>query len=252
MLGLFDYWLFGLFAVFAALDFVIPARSFPVVAGWRLKGLASALVYWVVSTRAPFLWDAALAQHTLVDARALPLWLAAPLAFVAYELGVYAWHRTMHASDFLWRWLHQTHHSAERVDIWGALYFHPLDMAGFAFVGSFMLVFVFGFSPEAVLAAYLAATFFGLFQHANLKTPQWLGWLIGRPEMHALHHERGVHRFNYGDIPLWDMAFGTWRNPKTWSGQAGFHDGASARLGELLIGRDVSGGQQGRTEPEGA
>ena len=42
----------------------------------------------------------------------------------------------MHSSDLLWRVFHQTHHSAERVDIWGALYFHPLDVIGFAFVGS--------------------------------------------------------------------------------------------------------------------
>ena len=252
MPGLFDYWLFGLFAAFAVLDFIIPARGFPTVTGWRLKGLAVAAIYWVISTRAPFIWDSMLAKHTLVDASALPFWAAAPLAFLAYELGVYVWHRTMHASDFLWRWFHQTHHSTERVDIWGALYFHPLDMLGFAFVGSFMLVFVFGFAPEAVLAAYLAATFFGLFQHANLRTPRWLGWFIGRPEMHALHHERGVHRHNYGDIPIWDMIFGTYRNPKAWEGEAGFYDGASHRIGDLLVGRDVAGGAQGFLRPEGS
>ncbi|WP_334161377.1 sterol desaturase family protein [Phenylobacterium sp.] len=254
MFGFYDYLLFGLFAAFAALDVLAPARAFPAVRGWRMKGVVSAVLYWLIATRAPFLWDGFLGQHTLIDARALPLWAQAPLAFLAYELGVYAWHRTMHGSDLLWRTFHQTHHSAERVDIWGSLYFHPLDMLGWAFLGSFTLVFAFGFAPEAVLFAFSAATFCGLFQHANLKTPQWLGWFVARPEMHSLHHERGVHRFNYGDIPLWDMVFGTWRNPKTWAGEAGFYDGASQRLGDLLIGRDVAGGEQGclRPAPEGA
>lgn len=251
MFGVYDYWLFGLFAAFAALETLAPARVFPAIRGWRLKGIASAVLYWFISTRAPFLWDAFLGEHTLIDARGLPLWLAAPMAFLAYELGVYAWHRTMHRSDVLWRAFHQSHHSAERVDIWGALYFHPLDMLGWAFVGSFMLVFVFGFAPEAVLVAFLAATFCGLFQHANLKTTRCLGWFIARPEMHSLHHERGVHRWNYGDIPIWDMVFGTYRNPATWNGQAGFYDGASDRIGDLLIGRDVAGGERGLT-PETA
>jgi sterol desaturase/sphingolipid hydroxylase (fatty acid hydroxylase superfamily) len=243
--GFYDYWLFGLFAVFAALDIIAPARDFPAVRGWRVKGVVAGLLYWFVSTRAPFLWDGFLGQHRLIDATGLPLWLGVPAAFLIYELGVYAWHRTMHASDVLWRTFHQTHHSAERVDIWGSLYFHPLDMVGWAFLGSFTLVFVFGFAPDAVLYAFLAATFCSLFQHANLRTPQWLGWFIGRPEMHSLHHERGVHRFNYGDIPIWDMVFGTYRNPKTWEGQAGFYDGASDRVGDLLIGRDVAGGERG-------
>jgi sterol desaturase/sphingolipid hydroxylase (fatty acid hydroxylase superfamily) len=249
--GLYDYWLAGLFATFAALDLLVPARSFPTVRGWRLKGLASGILYWFVSTRAPFLWDGFLGRHTVFDLKGLPFWAAIPPAIVAYELGVYAWHRTMHGSDVLWRAFHQTHHSAERVDIWGALYFHPLDMLGFTFVGSFMLVFVFGFAPEAVLVAFLAVTFLALFQHTNLRTPQWLGWFIGRPEMHALHHERGVHRWNYGDIALWDQLFGTWKNPRAWEAEAGFYDGASHRLGDLLVFRDVAGGERG-LKPEAA
>ena len=35
-------------------------------------------------------------------------------------------------------------HSAERVDIWGAFYFHPFDMLGWAFLASLALVLGFG------------------------------------------------------------------------------------------------------------
>jgi sterol desaturase/sphingolipid hydroxylase (fatty acid hydroxylase superfamily) len=126
------------------------------------------------------------------------------------------------------------------VDIWGSLYFHPLDIAVFSFVYSFTLVMVSGVTAEAALIANLAGTFCSLFQHANVRTPRWLGYIVQRPESHAAHHERGVHAYNYSDLPLWDIVFGTFKNPERFEGQNGFYDGASARIGEMLVGVDVS------------
>ena len=40
---------------------------------------------------------------------------------LAYEAGTYVWHRSMHSSNALWRIFHQMHHSAERIDSFGAL-----------------------------------------------------------------------------------------------------------------------------------
>jgi hypothetical protein len=79
-------------------------------------------------------------------------------------------------------------------------------------------------------------------------TPQWLGWIIQRPEAHAVHHARGVHAYNYGNFMLWDILFGTFRNPAGFSGPAGFWDGASSKVGAMLIGRDIGaagGGEAG-------
>lgn len=241
MLGVTDYLLFGAFAVFAAVDLLAPARPLTHVRLWRIKGVLAAAIYWAVAFYSPFLWADLLGQVRLVDGSAWPLWIAAPLALLVLQFGVYAWHRVLHGSDLLWRHLHQTHHSAERIDIWGALYFHPLDALAFTFVGSFMLTVVLGVSPEATLFAFGVSTLCGLFQHCNIRTPRWLGYLVTRPESHALHHERGVHRFNYGDIPVWDLVFGTFRNPKDFPAANGFYDGASDKLGALLIGRDVAG-----------
>jgi sterol desaturase/sphingolipid hydroxylase (fatty acid hydroxylase superfamily) len=42
------------------------------------------------------------------------------------------------------------------------------------------------------------------------------------------------------NLPLWDMVFGTFRNPATWDKEAGFYKGASSRIWDMLIGRDVS------------
>ena len=58
----------------------------------------------------------------------------------------------------------------------------------------------------------------------------WLGYLIMRPEQHGLHHGRGIHAYNYGNFALWDMMFGTFRNPQSFPEQYGFWDGASARM----------------------
>ncbi len=240
MLGLYHYIALGLFGGFAALDLVVRARVFPEVAGWRLKGIAFMLLYFAAATFAPLLWDGFLGHYQLVDGSALPLWAQILLGFLALELGVYAWHRTMHNTPFLWRWFHQLHHSAERVDIWGAFYFHPFDMLGWALVGSLMLVLGFGITAEAAIAVNVAATFCSMFQHANLRTPRWLGYLITRPESHSLHHERDVHARNYGDIPLFDMLFGTFENPHRFEGKVGFYDGGSKRVGAMLAGRLIA------------
>jgi sterol desaturase/sphingolipid hydroxylase (fatty acid hydroxylase superfamily) len=45
---------------------------------------------------------------------------------------------------------------------------------------------------------------------------------------------------NYCDLPLWDMVFGTFRNPRRFEGEAGFWDGASSKLGPMLIGKEIA------------
>jgi len=238
-----DLCLLGVLALYVsliALDFVRPARRFERVPFWKLKGAAFFVLYFAVSYHLPFVWDAFLAEHRLIDASGLGVGWGAVVGLLALELGVYVWHRTMHAVPLLWRWFHQTHHSAERVDVWGAMYFHPLDMAGFTLVSSLALVGGVGVVPEAAVIAGAVSWGLAIFQHANVKTPAWLGYVVSRPESHARHHERGVHAMNYSDLPIWDILFRTFENPKTWDGLAGFYSGASRRLGALLIGRDIS------------
>jgi len=38
-----------------------------------------------------------------------------------------SWHRARHESDFLWRWLHQVHHSPVRIEIMTTFYKHPVE-----------------------------------------------------------------------------------------------------------------------------
>jgi sterol desaturase/sphingolipid hydroxylase (fatty acid hydroxylase superfamily) len=117
-------------------------------------------------------------------------------------------------------------------------------MIGWTLLGSLALVLAVGLTPAAATTAMLAIAFMGIFQHANVRTPRWLGYLIQRPESHTIHHGRGVHRYNYADLPVLDMLFGTFRNPKGFELETGFYPGASERVADMLLFRDVS-----RSEP---
>nr|PJZ91591.1 hypothetical protein CH379_17780 [Leptospira ellisii] len=90
------------------------------------------------------------------------------------------------------------------------------------------------------LSIRLLHSFLSIFQHANLKTPRWLGFLVHRPENHALHHARGVHSFNYGNTPLFDFIFGTFRNPDSFPQEVGFYEGASLKILDMHLAKDVS------------
>lgn len=239
-MNIYQYIVLGLFVSFALVDHFGRRHAFPEVRFWRVMGVVSFLLYYVIATYAPFLWDSWLGAHTVFDLSGLNIALQVLIGFLVIEFGIYFWHRTMHSWDPLWRATHQMHHAAERVDIWGAYYFHPIDMLGWALLGSLCLVGLVGLTPEAALVVAILTTIPGMFQHANIRTPHWLGYIVQRPESHLIHHQRGVHAWNYGDIPLPDMLFGTFRNPREWQGENGFHEGSTRQLGALLSFRKIS------------
>ena len=222
------------YAVLLAAERARPGRAQPAVAGWYAKGTA-----WFAL--------AAVAYLTLVPAATAlsPVHTpaaAAPLAFVLADAMGWFVHHALHRARRLWRWTHQLHHSAERIDVAGAMYLHPFD-AALQLATLALAVVALGVPPAgAALAAYLSIAA-QLFVHTNLRTPQWLGWFIQRPEAHAVHHARGIHAYNYGLLPLWDRMFGTFRNPSSFTTEpAGFWDGSSREVFAMLAGRDVGEG----------
>jgi sterol desaturase/sphingolipid hydroxylase (fatty acid hydroxylase superfamily) len=101
-------------------------------------------------------------------------------------------------------------------------------------------VVVLGLDPvAAALVGYLVA-FNGYFQHWNVRTPQWIGYILQRPEAHCVHHRLGFHYYNFADLSLWDILFGTFRNPPQFRGECGFEAGADRRLGAILGFADVN------------
>lgn len=230
-------------AIYAGLmiwEALFPARPLPTVKYWKLKGFIFFVLFFYLSSYLPLIWDGYLAAYQLIDLTGLGTIWGALIGVLLYQLGVYVWHRSMHKSDVLWKVFHQMHHSVERVDTYSAFVFSPMDMIGFTALGSFMLVLVAGFSPQAATVIILVNTFFSMFQHSNIRTPAWLGYIVQRPEAHVLHHARGIHAYNYGDITIYDMLFGTWKNPRNFDYENGFYMGASSRISDMLLFKDVS------------
>ncbi len=230
---------FAGYGALLAWEALAPARPLPVVRRWYALAFTSFGVYFLLSSYLPLLWSDALAGLQLLDLTGLGTWAGAAAGLVAYELAAYAYHRAIHGSDTLFRTVHQMHHSAERLDAASAFWFSPLDMLGWTAVFSLALTFV-GLTPEATTVVLLATTFMAVFQHTNVRTPRWLGYLVQRPESHSCHHERGVHARNYADLPVIDLLFGTFHNPPGFAPATGFADGGSRRVLDLLLGRDVT------------
>lgn len=231
----------GLVPAFLLLDLALGARKFKAPRFWRAYAFASTLVTLTVSIGTAVFWGNVFDGFTLLSGEGLGIFWGTVVGVLVYELLHYGYHRLAHKSAFLWRLGHQMHHAPESLDAFGALYSHPIDTFFFGTLSSFVFFPLLGLRVEAGILAALFLTFNAMFQHANIKTPRWLGYFVQRPESHGIHHQRGVHAYNYSDLPLWDMVFGTFRNPETFSEEVGFEFGASKKIPALLLGRDVSG-----------
>lgn len=219
---------------------IFPARKLPKVKFWRIKGLLFFFTFFFVASYLPIFIDPFLAKFQILDLTGLGIIASSIIGLIVYELVIYAYHITMHKYDFLWRTFHQVHHSAERLDAYGSLFHSPLDMIGFTLVGSISFALFVGLPPQTITILLFIINFLAFFQHANIKTPRWVGYIVQRPESHSIHHGRGIHKNNYADLPLIDMVFGTFKNPKNYQKETGFYDGASSRIVDMFCFKDVT------------
>lgn len=226
--------------LFLLLDVLLPGAT--ATRRWRLRAAGVTAFTFVLSLAAGLAYGHLFAGASLLPGERLGTMGGAVAGVLVYDFFHYWYHRGVHRFHVLWRLGHQMHHSAESVDPWGAYFLHPLDAACFLTLSNLLLYPVLGLSPTAGATASAVITFCAVFQHARLPTRRWVGYLVQRPESHAVHHERGVHAFNYANLPLWDMLFGTYRNPAADRPRpaAGFYEGASARIADMLAFRDVS------------
>jgi len=230
-------------AVFAAcfvLERWTPGWTLPRVRGWPVRVVAINLVQLGVVLLAGVSWERWARGHALFE---LPVQVGpAAGGVIAYFIATfvfYWWHRWRHESPLLWRLFHQIHHSPQRIEVITSFYKHPGEMVVNSLIGCALVYVLLGLSPEAG-AVYTLCTALGeFFYHTNVRTPRWVGYVFQRPEMHRVHHEYGRHRNNYGDIPWWDMLFGTWENPSGFSGRCGYDDEREQALWPMLAYRDV-------------
>lgn len=229
------------YVVLAVTERLWPAREFPPRPGWQWIGAGFLVLIATVSTLVPLLLPVEwMAAHRWFDGTKLGVAGGTVVGYVVLSGVAYAYHRTVHSVPVLWRLTHQLHHSPNRVDIPGAVLFHPVEMTIQVLMQLFVTVIVLGLDQLAAAMTGYVAAFYGMFQHWNVRTPPWLGYVIQRPEAHGVHHRLGFHNYNFGDLPWWDLLFGTFRNPREFRGDVGFEGGADRRIGAMLAFADVN------------
>lgn len=231
-----------------ALEAARPARDWPPVGRWRLIGGAFFLTMGGIVTVGPLLLPADwIARHRLFDLTGLGIIGGFAVGYLGLTFVFYWFHRAQHASSPLWRGLHQLHHAPQRVDLSGFAFTHPVEMLATSLIAALVTTLVLGIDPRAAAVAGYVHALSSMIQHLNVATPRWLAAFFQRPEAHGLHHERDIHCRNFGDLPLWDMLFGTYANPPRFTGEAGFDLPAAHRVGAMLLFADVNGaGSLGR------
>jgi sterol desaturase/sphingolipid hydroxylase (fatty acid hydroxylase superfamily) len=228
------------FIFFLVTERLFPRRQYPPIRFWNLIGFGFLIMTALLSTYLPMLLPASLTQYHLFDASRLGMAGSVLVAYPLTALGSALVHRSFHEFNVLWRLGHQLHHSPRRLDIPGSVYIHPVDLTLQMVPATLVSVFLLGLDPLAAGIVGFYSAFNGMFQHWNVRTPRWLGYVIQRPESHGHHHELGVHASNYSDFPLWDILMGTFKNPATFDGDVGFAGRAPRRVGAMLLFQDVN------------
>ncbi len=223
-----------------AVERFAPGRRWARVEGWWPRAIALNLVQVGVAWLAALTWDGWMAAQRPWSADELGVTGGAIVGYLAITFLYYWWHRARHRSAFLWRWIHQLHHSPSRIEIITSFYKHPLEILVNGVLSSAICYFLVGLGPTATVQAVLLTGLAELFYHWNVRTPYWLGFIIQRPESHCVHHERGLHHYNYGDLPLWDWMFGTLNNPRAWDAECGLGPD-EVHIGALLRGKLLDG-----------
>ncbi|MEI7873881.1 MAG: sterol desaturase family protein [Alphaproteobacteria bacterium] len=175
----------------------------------------------------------------LLNAIALPAWLALPLAVLVLDLAIYLQHRLFHAVPALWR-LHRMHHADLEFDVTTGLRFHPVEIA-LSMGIKFLVIAALGPSGLAVLIFEVLLNATSLFNHGNVRLPGRVDRILRRivvtPDMHRVHHS--VHReetnSNFGfNLPWWDRLLGTYR-----SQPRDGHEGMTIGIGQFRTSRDL-------------
>jgi sterol desaturase/sphingolipid hydroxylase (fatty acid hydroxylase superfamily) len=227
-----------------------PAMDLPRVRAWWPRVILINAIQLGITVMAGQTWNRWLAHASLFHISAhLGHWSSALVVYVFSTFVYYWWHRYRHESQFLWRSLHQIHHSARRLEILTSFYKHPVEIWINSLLSSVIVYPLFGASVEAAAYYTLFIAVGEFFYHWNIKTPPWLGYLFQRPESHRVHHQFHHHTNNFGDLPIWDILFSTFKNPAKFHGRCGYEEWREDRFDDMVAFRDVHARGAERTIP---
>ena len=229
--------------IFFSLERMFPGRKLPHSKGWYIRSLSINFVQLGITLITGKLWYDLLEGGTLFHLSTFEMPVME--GFVGWFLGTfffYWWHRIRHRNGF-WHIFHQIHHSASRIEILTSLYKHPIEIVINSFFTALILYPILGCSLLGAFWYNFFAATGEYFYHANLKTPKWLRYFIQTPELHSIHHQLDVHKFNFGDIPLWDRLFGTYKDTTEFTEKCGFPDENEQLIFKMLAFKDVYNGE---------
>ncbi len=229
----------GSTAFFFTLERVRPGRALPHVRGWYARAVCMNGLQMLITLGLNRAWNTWLHGPSLLGLsrlhspalQGLSAWLIGTFFF-------YWWHRLRHQNGF-WRVFHQLHHSPARIEVMTSFYKHPVEIVSDSVLGALVLYPLCGLSLEGAFWNNFFAATGEYFYHANFKSPRWLKYVIQTPELHSVHHQLDVHRYNFADLPLWDRLFGTYKDADTFAPQCGFPRDNERLLRDMLLFRDV-------------
>jgi sterol desaturase/sphingolipid hydroxylase (fatty acid hydroxylase superfamily) len=224
---------------FLAIERLWPGRELPRARGWYARALALNLAQMALTLATRGVWVVLLGGRSVLHlARAGAPVVEGLVAWLVSTLPYYWWHRLRHVRGF-WRVFHQVHHSPARIEVLTSFYKHPLEIVSDIVLSGVVAYAILGISLQgAFWFNFFAATGEYLY-HANFRSPRWLRYFIQTPELHSVHHQRDVHRYNFSDLPLWDRLFGTYKDVDQFAPACGFPRDNERKLLPMLTFKDV-------------
>jgi sterol desaturase/sphingolipid hydroxylase (fatty acid hydroxylase superfamily) len=226
-------------AFFLTLERVRPGRELPNAPGWYGRAIVINLCQVAITLATNKLWIVAFSGASVFQLANLKMPVVE--GFIGWFVGTfffYWWHRIRHL-PYVWQIFHQVHHSPARIEALTSFYKHPVEILADSALAAAILYLLLGCSLEGALWFNCFAATGEFFYHSNFRSPRWLKYFIQTPELHSVHHELDVHRYNFADLPLWDRLFGTYKDADDFAAQCGFPRHNERKLAKMLAFRDV-------------
>ena len=139
-------------------------------------------------------------------------WWSVALAFVAYDLAYYAFHRASHRIRWIWA-AHVVHHSSQHYNLSTALRQTWTGFLALAWV-FYLPLFLIGFPPLMIVFVGGVNLVYQFWIHTEVvrRLPFGLEWWLNTPSHHRVHHgtnPRYLDRNYAGVFIVWDRMFGT-------------------------------------------
>lgn len=216
---------FGLFALFASIEALIPrkVRTQPRLTRWFTNLMLIVFgrgTVWLMALVLPVLAvgaaiDAGNHGWGLLNIIALPFWAEVLLAILILDFAIWLQHLVFHKVPILWR-LHRVHHADRDIDVTTALRFHPVEIAASMLI-KIGVVYLIGAPVLGIILFEIILNGSAMFNHANMRLPLWLDrklrLVLVTPDMHRVHHSDLRHEVdsNYGfALSIWDRMFRTY------------------------------------------